>query len=52
MSFVLVVRMKVVQGNEERAAEVIPELAKAGREEPGCELNIPRKRLFHETVVD
>ena len=35
MSFVLVVRMKVAEGNEERVAEVIPELARASREEPG-----------------
>ena len=64
MSFVHVVRMNVVEGNEELAAEVITELRKASREEPGCELNIPcrdpedlrsyesRKRLFYETVVD
>ena len=41
MSFVLVVRMKVAEGNEERVADLIPELAKASRQEPGCELYIP-----------
>jgi quinol monooxygenase YgiN len=41
MSFVLVVRMKVAEGNEARVAELIPELAKASREEPGCDLYIP-----------
>jgi quinol monooxygenase YgiN len=41
MSFVLVVRMTVAEGNEERAAEIIPELAAASRGEPGCELYIP-----------
>jgi quinol monooxygenase YgiN len=41
MSFVLVVRMTVAEGNEERVAEVIPELARASREEPGCELYVP-----------
>ena len=41
MSFVLAVRMKVAEGNEERAAEIIPELAQASRGEPGCELYIP-----------
>src|SRR6266536_1155252 len=40
MSFVLVVRMKVAEGNEERVVELIPELARASREEQGCELDI------------
>jgi quinol monooxygenase YgiN len=59
MSFVLVVRMKVAEGNEERAAELIPELATASREEPGCELYIPcrdledaRSYLFYEQYRD
>jgi quinol monooxygenase YgiN len=59
MSFVLVVRMKVAEGNEDRAAEVIPELATASREEPGCELYIPcrdpddpRSYLFYEQYRD
>ena len=41
MSFVLVVRMKVAEGNEGRVAELVPELARASREEPGCEIYIP-----------
>ena len=59
MSFVLVVRMKVAEGNEERTAELIPELANASREEPGCELYIPsrdpedpRSYLFYEQYRD
>ena len=59
MSFVLVVRMKVAEGNEERAAQLIPELATASREEPGCELYIPcrdpedpRSCLFFEQYRD
>jgi quinol monooxygenase YgiN len=59
MSFVLVVRMKVAEGNEERVAELIPELAQASREEPGCELYIPcrdpedpRSYLFYEQYRD
>jgi quinol monooxygenase YgiN len=59
MSFVLVVRMKVAAGNEERAAEIIPELAGASRAEPGCELYIPcrdpedsRTYLFYEQYRD
>ena len=41
MSFVLVVRMKVKEGEEERAVEVARELAAASREEPGCEAYVP-----------
>jgi quinol monooxygenase YgiN len=41
MSFVLVVRMKVAEGNEDRVAEIIRELVTASRAEPGCELYIP-----------
>jgi quinol monooxygenase YgiN len=59
MSFVLVVRMKVAEGNEDRAAEIIPELASASRGEPGCELYIPcrdpedpRSYLFFEQYRD
>jgi quinol monooxygenase YgiN len=59
MSFVLVVRMRVAEGSEERAAELIPELATASREEPGCELYIPcrdpeepRSYLFYEQYRD
>ena len=59
MSFVLVVRMKVAEGNEKRAAEIIPELARASRKEAGCELYIPsrdpedqRSYLFYEQYRD
>jgi quinol monooxygenase YgiN len=59
MSFVLVVRMKVAERNEERVAELIPELARASRGEPGCELYIPcrdpddpRSYLFYEQYRD
>ena len=58
MSFVLVVRMKVAEGNE-GGSRVIPELATASREEPGCELYIPcrdpedpRSYLFYEQYRD
>ena len=37
MSFVLVVRMKAKEGEEERAVEIARELAAASRAEPGCE---------------
>jgi 2-keto-4-pentenoate hydratase/2-oxohepta-3-ene-1,7-dioic acid hydratase in catechol pathway len=56
---VLIVRMKVGEGNEARAAEVIPELARASRGEPGCELYIPcrdpedpRSYVFYEQYRD
>ncbi len=59
MSFVLVVRMKVAEGNENRVAEIIPELARASRDEPGGELYIPcrdpedpRSYLFYEQYRD
>ena len=59
MSFVLVVRMTVAEGNEARAAEIIPELATASRAEPGCELYIPcrdpenpRGYVFYEQYRD
>jgi quinol monooxygenase YgiN len=41
MSFVLVVRMKVSEGNEERAVEIARELAEASRAEPGCTVYKP-----------
>ena len=41
MSFVLVVRMKAREGNEERALEVARELAEASRAEAGCEAYLP-----------
>jgi quinol monooxygenase YgiN len=59
MSFVLVVRMKVAEGNEDRVAEIVPELAAASRQEPGCELYIPTRDpedagtyLFYEQYRD
>jgi autoinducer 2-degrading protein len=59
MSFVLVVRMKVAEGNEDRVAEIIPELARASRQESGCELYIPcrdpedpRSYVFFEQYRD
>ena len=41
MSFVLVVRMKTTEGNEQRAAEVARELAESSRAEPGCKAYVP-----------
>jgi quinol monooxygenase YgiN len=41
MSFVLVVRMKAKEGEEDRALELIRELAEASRQEPGCEAYVP-----------
>ena len=35
MAYVLIVRMKAQEGNEERAAEIMAELAEASRTEPG-----------------
>ena len=59
MSYVLVVRMTVAEGNEERVAEIIPELARASRTEPGCEQYVPcrdpedpRAYLFYEHYRD
>ncbi|HEV8459308.1 MAG TPA: putative quinol monooxygenase [Gaiellaceae bacterium] len=59
MSFVLVVRMKAKEGDEERALEVIRALADASRQEPGCEAYVPcrdpedpRSFLFYEQYRD
>ena len=59
MSFVLVVRMKAKEGEDERAAEIARELAAATREEPGCEAYVPcrdpedpRSFLFYEQYRD
>jgi quinol monooxygenase YgiN len=41
MSYVLIVRMKAQEGNEERAAQLMAELAATTREEPGCEAYVP-----------
>jgi quinol monooxygenase YgiN len=59
MAFVLVVRMTAKEGEEERAAALMDELATATRQEPGCELYIPcrdpespRSFLFYEQYRD
>jgi quinol monooxygenase YgiN len=59
MSFVLVVRMKAREGEEERAVQVARELAEASRGEPGCEAYVPcrdpedqRVFLFYEQYRD
>ncbi len=59
MSFVLVVRMRVKEGEEQRAVEVVRELATATREEPGCEAYVPcvdpedpRSLIFYEQYAD
>jgi quinol monooxygenase YgiN len=59
MSFVLVVRMKAKEGEEDRAAGVMQALAEATRQEPGCEAYIPcrdpedpRSFLFYEQYRD
>jgi len=41
MSYVLIVRMKAHEGNEDRAAQLMSELAEATRAEPGCEAYVP-----------
>jgi quinol monooxygenase YgiN len=41
MSYVLIVRMKAQEGSEERAAQLMTQLAEATRAEPGCEAYIP-----------
>jgi quinol monooxygenase YgiN len=41
MSYVLIVRMKAQEGNEDRAAQLMAELARATREESGCEAYVP-----------
>jgi quinol monooxygenase YgiN len=59
MSFVLVVRMKAKEGEEDRAAELAGELATATREEAGCEAYVPCRDpddvgafLFYEQYRD
>jgi quinol monooxygenase YgiN len=59
MSYVLVVHMIVAEGNEDRVAEIIPQLAHASRQEPGCEQYVPcrdpenpRAYLFYEQYRD
>ncbi len=59
MSFVLVVRMRVKEGEEENALAVIRELATETRKEPGNEAYVPcvdpddpRSIVFYEQYVD
>jgi quinol monooxygenase YgiN len=59
MSFVLVVRMRVKEGEEENALAVIRELASETRKEPGNEAYVPcvsqedpRSILFYEQYAD
>jgi len=59
MPFVLVVRMKAKEGEEERAVGIARELAEASRGEPGCEAYVPcrdpedpRSFLFYEQYRD
>ena len=59
MSFVLVVRMRVKEGEEDRALAVIRELAEETRKEPGNEAYVPcidpddpRSLIFYEQYVD
>ena len=59
MSFVLVVRMRVKEGEEENALAVIRELAAESRQEPGNEAYVPcvdpedpRSILFYEQYAD
>jgi quinol monooxygenase YgiN len=59
MPFVLVVRMRVKEGEEERAVAVMHELAAATRQEPGCAIyqpcrdpEDPRSFLFYEQYRD
>lgn len=59
MSFVLVVRMRVKEGEEENALALIRELTAASRQEPGNEAYVPcvdpddpRSILFFEQYVD
>jgi quinol monooxygenase YgiN len=59
MSFVLVVRMKAKEGEEERAVQLAGELATASRAEAGCEAYVPcrdpedpRSFLFYEQYRD
>ena len=59
MSFVLVVRMKAKEGEDDRAAAIAAELATASRAEQGCEAYVPcrdpedpRSFLFYEQYRD
>ena len=59
MAFVLVVKMRVAEGNEEEALATMRELAEATQQEPGCVHYIPvqdpedpRNVMFYEQYVD
>jgi quinol monooxygenase YgiN len=59
MAFVLVVRMRAVEGNVDEVVATMRELAAATRQEPGCVHYIPvqdpedpRNFLFYEQYVD
>ena len=59
MAFVLVVKMRVAEGNEDEALATMRELAEATRQEPGCVHYIPvqdpedpRNVMFYEQYVD
>ena len=59
MSFVLVVRMKMKEGMEDRVLEIARELAEASRAEAGCEayapcraVDDPSALLFYEQYRD
>jgi quinol monooxygenase YgiN len=59
MAYVLIVRMRAQEGNEERAVEVMSELADASRAEPGCEayepcrsVEDPRSFAIYERYLD
>jgi quinol monooxygenase YgiN len=43
MAFVLVVKMTAREGEEERAAELMAELAEASSAEPGCNIYVPHR---------
>jgi quinol monooxygenase YgiN len=59
MSFVLVVRMRAKEGEEQHVLDVVRELATETRKEPGCEAYVPcvdpddpRSLIFYEQYVD
>ena len=59
MAFVLVVKMRVAEGNEDEALATMRELAEATRQEPGCIHYIavqsredPRRFMFYEQYAD
>ena len=59
MAFVLVVKMRVAEGNEDEALATMKELGAATRQEPGCihyipvrDTEDPRNFLFYEQYAD